>query len=367
MSTQDPYIGLQILDGQFKIVERIGAGGMGSVYKAEQPDMNRFVAVKLLHRKLTDRKDITARFRREARALSHLTHPNTVRVLLYDELPDGVLCIVMEYLDGKNLHQLVKREGPLPMHRAIPIMVQACGALDEAHKAGIIHRDLKPENIFVTTHGRIKDFAKVLDFGLAKVTAKEMRPGSVALTQEGMIFGTPEFMSPEQAQGKVLTPASDVYSLATILFEALTGKLPFEANTPMEFLKKQVMAAPMLLNEASASKFPKELESILDRALAKAPESRFASAEEFGAAIQAVHLAHKPASVAPPPVSGSMPVPGSMPAANMDSRAPTAMAPRGETPLPPVPKRPINSKVPIAIAFVLGIVAAIVLMKVLGN
>jgi len=159
--------------------------------------MNRMVAGKIPHPKLANRKDLVSRFRREARAMSHLTHPNTVKVLLYGELEDGSLYIVMEYLEGKNLNQSVRKEGPMAAERAVPIMIQVCGALQEAHTQGIVHRDLKPENIFLSTNGGLRDFPKVLDFGLAKVTERELRPGSVMLTQEGMVFGTPEFMSPE--------------------------------------------------------------------------------------------------------------------------------------------------------------------------
>ena len=209
---------------------------MGAVYKASQPAMNRMVGVKILHPKLANRKDLVSRFRREARAMSHLTHPNTVKVFLYGELDDGSLYIVMEFLEGKNLNQTVRAEGPFPIERALAVIIQVCGALEEAHRAGIVHRDLKPENIFLCQSGGLKDFPKVLDFGLAKVTEREMRPGSIILTQEGMVFGTPEFMSPEQAQGKTLTPASDQYSLAVILYEVLTGKLPFEAKSAMDFL-----------------------------------------------------------------------------------------------------------------------------------
>jgi serine/threonine protein kinase len=240
MPPQDPYIGQEILNGQFKILQRIGTGGMGSVYKASQPEMNRMVAVKILHTKLTDRKDLASRFRREARALSHLSHPNTVKVMMYGELDNGALYIVMEYLEGRNLHQIIKREGPMPLERAIPVLLQVCGALQEAHELGIVHRDIKPENIFLTKSAGMEDFAKVLDFGLAKVTERELRPGSIMLTQEGMVFGTPEFMSPEQAQGLVLDARSDIYSLAVILYEALTGKLPFEGKTPMEYIQLHV-------------------------------------------------------------------------------------------------------------------------------
>src|SRR5919206_66668 len=163
MRPQDPFIGRDILNGQFQILQKIGSGGMGSVYKALQPAMNRMVAVKILHPKLASRKDLVSRFRREARAMSHLTHPNTVKVYLYGELEDGSLYIVMEYLEGKNLNQTVRSEGPMSIERGLPILIQACNALDEAHRAGIIHRDLKPENIFVTSQGGMKDFAKVLE------------------------------------------------------------------------------------------------------------------------------------------------------------------------------------------------------------
>ncbi len=287
MPAADPNIGRDLLGGQFQILQKIGSGGMGSVYKAAQPAMNRMVAVKILHPKLANRKDLVSRFRREARAMSHLTHPNTVKVLLYGELEDGSLYIVMEYLEGKNLNQVVRKEGPLPVERAIPILIQVCGALQEAHMQGIVHRDLKPENIFLSTNGGLKDYPKVLDFGLAKVTERELRPGSVMLTQEGMVFGTPEFMSPEQAQGKVLDARSDIYSLATILYEVLTGKLPFEARTPMEYIQHHVTRSPIPLDERVPGKqFPPGLALVLGKALEKRPEDRFESAAEFADALK---------------------------------------------------------------------------------
>ena len=190
--------------------------------------------------------------------MSQLTHPHTVKVFMYGELEDdGSLYIVMEMLEGKNLNQTVRREGPLPVERAIPILTNVCGALQEAHDIGIVHRDLKPENIFLCKQGGLTDYAKVLDFGLAKVTEQQMRPGSIILTQEGMVFGTPEFMSPEQAQGQTLDARSDIYSLAIILYEALTGKLPFHAKTPMEYIQKHVMQTPIPLGERVEGKtFP---------------------------------------------------------------------------------------------------------------
>jgi eukaryotic-like serine/threonine-protein kinase len=290
MSVEDPLIGTAILDGQFKILRKIGAGGMGAVYMAEQTDMNRHVAIKVLHSRLLERKDIAARFRREARAISHLTHPNTVRVFLYGELPDGSLYIIMEYLEGMNLNQAAKRGGPMAPERAVRILAQACRSLDEAHRAGMIHRDLKPENIFLCHQGGIEDFAKVLDFGLAKVTEREMRPDSVEYTKEGMVFGTPEFMSPEQSLGKPLSPASDVYALGIILYEVLTGKLPFDAKAPLEYLQAHATRSPIPINErVPGLEVPESLWFVIEKALQKPAEARQQSAallaDELEAAI----------------------------------------------------------------------------------
>jgi eukaryotic-like serine/threonine-protein kinase len=287
MAAQDPNIGRDLLDGQFQILQKIGSGGMGSVYKAAQPAMNRMVAVKILHPKLTNRKDLVSRFRREARAMSHLTHPNTVKVFLYGDLDDGSLYIVMEYLEGKNLNQVVRKEGPMAVERAVPVLIQVCGALQEAHLQGIIHRDLKPENIFLSTNGGLRDYPKVLDFGLAKVTERELRPGSIMLTQEGMVFGTPEFMSPEQAQGKPLDARSDIYSLAVILYEVLTGKLPFDARTPMEYIQMHVTRPPIPIDErVPGRRFPDGFDAMITKALEKRPEDRYSSAADFAQALK---------------------------------------------------------------------------------
>ncbi len=315
MRSQDPFIGRDILNGQFQILQKIGSGGMGSVYKALQPDMNRMVAVKILHPKLNTRKDLVSRFRREARSMSQLSHPNTTKVFLYGELDDGSLYIVMEYLDGKNLNQTVRNDGPFSIERALPILIAVSGALDEAHRAGIIHRDLKPENIFLVQSMSQRDYPKVLDFGLAKVGERQMRPGSVILTQEGMVFGTPEFMSPEQAQGKTPVPGSDIYALAVILYEVLTGKLPFDAKSPMDFIHLHVTTQPIPLNQRVPGKtFPPMLEAVVSKALQKRSEDRYASAAEFANALQTVlqeqglpaHLRSSSQMVAAQPANQSM-------------------------------------------------------------
>lgn len=288
MQAPDPFLQREILNGEFRILDKIGTGGMGSVYRASQPAMARMVAIKILHPQLALRKDLISRFRREARAMSQLTHPNTVKVFMYGQLEgDNSLYIVMEHLEGQNLSRIVKREGPLTVPRAIAILTQVCGALQEAHDKGIVHRDLKPENIFLCRNGGINDYPKVLDFGLAKITETEMRPGSIQLTQEGMVFGTPEFMSPEQAQGKILDHRSDIYSLAVILYEALTTKLPFRAQTPMDYLQKHVLEAPIPLDARVANLvFPPGLGAVINRALAKQREQRYASANEFADALR---------------------------------------------------------------------------------
>jgi eukaryotic-like serine/threonine-protein kinase len=377
MRPVDPFIGRDILDGQFKILQKIGSGGMGSVYKAHQPAMNRMVGVKILHPKLANRKDLVSRFRREARAMSHLAHPNTTKVFLYGELDDGSLYIVMEFLAGKNLNQTVRAEGPFDVKRALPILIQVCGALDEAHKVGIIHRDMKPENIFLCQQAGLKDYAKVLDFGLAKVTEREMRPGSLILTQEGMVFGTPEFMSPEQAQGAVLTPASDIYSLAVILYEALTGKLPYEAKSPLEYIQAHVAKKPIGLEERIPGKqFPPLLTTIMDRALAKKPEDRFQTAAEFALAMQAVldgrtELPESPAGATSPlastvkPALGNAPTSPRPPPVSSKVQAPQATSPAAPA-LPPRGRRLRWGTLATiaAVCLILGAAIAVAAMRV---
>jgi eukaryotic-like serine/threonine-protein kinase len=293
----DPNLGREIAN-QFRILEKIGAGGMGAVYKAEQPDMRRYVAIKILHPRYLSRTDLVSRFRREARAMSHLAHPNTAKVFLYGQLEDGACYFAMEHLEGRNLAQTVRVEGPMEPARAIHVMVQVCGALEEAHTKGIVHRDLKPENIFLTNLGGITDFPKVLDFGLAKVTEREMRPGSLILTQEGMVFGTPEFMSPEQARGEKLDGRSDIYSLGVIMYELVTGKLPFEAAQPMEFIQKHIREAPIPIQQRAPGRlFPPGLWEAIEKALAKRPDERFQSANELAQALRDV--VQRPRSGAP--------------------------------------------------------------------
>jgi serine/threonine-protein kinase len=286
--------------------------------------------------------------------MAQLSHPNTVKVFTYGELDDGGLYIVMEFLEGRNLNRTVKRGGPLPLERAIPILIQVCGALQEAHEHGIIHRDLKPENIFLCKQMGIDDYPKVLDFGLAKVTEQQMRPGSVNLTQEGMVFGTPEFMSPEQAQGQTLDPTSDIYSLAVILYEALTGKLPFDAKSPMDFIQKHVVERPIPLNErVPGLRFPKVLEGVIEKALAKTPSARYQSAIEFAAALRPLS---SEVSAVVDSIFQMTPAPAR---AGSASGASAAAARSG-------PSFQLLAAVAVG-CLVLGVVLAIVIMKAIGK
>ena len=391
MRPQDPFIGRDILNGSFRILQKIGSGGMGAVYKAMELQNSRMVGVKILHPKLANRKDLVSRFGREARALSQLSHPNTVRVFLYGELEDGALYIIMELLEGKNLNQTVRSEGPFPIGRALPILIQACGALDEAHKAGIIHRDLKPENIFLVQSGAVRDFPKLLDFGLAKVGERQMRPGSVILTQEGMVFGTPEFMSPEQAQGKTLAPASDVYSLAVILYEVLTGKLPFEAKSAMDFIQMHVTGKPIPLNQRVAGmSFPPLLEQV-DGPRARQARTRTASRARRTSrsrcrrcyrARPALPPGAFASSAQPLPVTAPTPPLGHAPAyahAPATAPAPSPAAPYGAAVLAANPHRAMGLAAPqrkinipllvaVGIGFLLiGVGLAVSLMKLAGR
>jgi serine/threonine-protein kinase len=353
----DPFIGREILNGEFRILQKIGSGGMGSVYKAEQPGMDRMVAIKILHPKLTNRQDLASRFRREARAMAQLSHPNTVKVFTYGELEDGSLYIVMEFLEGRNMNRAVKRGGPMVSERAVTILIQVCGALQEAHSAGIIHRDLKPENIFLCKQMGVDDYPKVLDFGLAKVTEQQMRPGSVNLTQEGMVFGTPEFMSPEQAQGKPLEATSDIYSLAVILYEALTGKLPFDAKNPVEFIQKHVVEKPIPLDSrVPGVTFPSGLGDAIGVALSKEPGDRYQSAIEFAAALRpfsgpAGTLVDGIFQLTPAPASVVNSVPRSAPRAAVPASSPSY----------------VLLATVAAVCLVVGVVLAVVMMKVLGK
>ncbi len=291
MTQDDPNIGRQLLGGQFQIVEKIGSGRVAAVYKAVQPAMNRMVAIKIPHPWHIKREDIMSRLRREARAMSHLTHPNTGKVFFYGELEDHTPYIVMELLEGEHLAQVVQESGPLPGERAIPIVIQVCGALEEAHRQGIFHRDLKPDDIVLTSVGGLTDFPKLIDFGLAKVTKREIGSQSHFATANSATAGSAipssiAYASPEQLTDAGIDARSDIYSLAVILYEMLTGKLPHDASTVSEYALLTVASMPIPLNERVRGKtFSRKLDIAIAKALERHPEDRYASAADFADAL----------------------------------------------------------------------------------
>ncbi len=375
MRPEDPFIGRDILNGQFQILQKIGSGGMGAVYKALQPDMNRMVGVKILHPKLANRKDLVSRFRREARAMSQLTHPNTVKVFLYGELDDGSLYIIMEFLEGKNLNQTVRAEGPFPLERALPILIAGVrrarrGAQGRHHPPGLEAGEHLPR----ASSDALHDYPKVLDFGLAKVGERQMRPGSIILTQEGMVFGTPEFMSPEQAQGKTADARERRLLARRHPLRGAHGQAPLRREERDGFhpAPRHRQAHPAQPARPRTD-LPAVLEQILDRALAKRAEDRFSSAAELAVALQAVlqgatalppQLVETGKAVARPGPQGHRPE--ALPATSRPSP--------GQSPSPPVVARPIAARpgsrnsllllLGVAAAFLLiGIGLAVVLMK----
>lgn len=277
---KDPLIG-RTFDGKYRLDERLGEGGMGTVYRATHLLIDRPVAVKVLNPRWVEDEAAQERFRREARAAGRLQHTNAVAVTDFGRTEDNYVYIVMELLEGRSLREVLAREAPLDAARAVSMMLQISAAVAAAHEEGIIHRDLKPGNIFIVQRKHAPPVVKVLDFGIAKVAtdaADESDP--VTLTQLGVMIGTPRYMSPEQCDGVKLTPASDVYSLGIILYEMLTGSTPFNGTTPLAIALKQSSETPRAPRELVPT-IPLPLQKVVLHALAKKPEDRPADAGEF--------------------------------------------------------------------------------------
>jgi eukaryotic-like serine/threonine-protein kinase len=284
-----------VIDGRYEVLSRIGTGGMGDVYLARDQLLGRQVAVKLLHHRFAEDQEFVERFRREASSAASLSHPNVVAVFDRGEW-DGTYYIAMEYLPGRSLKAVVRERGPLDPTTAIDIVIQILHAARFAHRRGVIHRDLKPHNVILDEEGR----AKVTDFGIARAGASDM-------TLTGSIMGTAQYLSPEQAQGHAVSAASDIYAVGIVLYELLTGVVPFDGETAVTIALKQVSAVPpapsALLRggggggagtvggaHPSLEAIPPELDAIVLCALAKDPAERFADAEEFIVALE--HVRH---------------------------------------------------------------------------
>jgi eukaryotic-like serine/threonine-protein kinase len=277
-----------VLADRYRVLKKLGEGGMGSVYLAEHTTINKKLAIKVLSHEYSHKQDLVDRFLQEARAASMIDQENVVEINDFGSTPTGSVFFVMEYLAGEDLSDTIKTVGPMPWARVKPIMLQICAALEAAHAAGIIHRDMKPENCFRISRRGNEDFIKVLDFGIAKVTSDE-GDGGRALTRTGMIFGTPEYMSPEQAKGERVDHRVDVYAVGVILYELLTGRVPFTADTFMGILTQHMFEAPPAPSTVvpTAGILP-EAEAIILKALQKDREYRFQSMAELAEAIRAV-------------------------------------------------------------------------------
>ncbi|MGH7435702.1 MAG: protein kinase domain-containing protein, partial [Polyangiaceae bacterium] len=278
----DPLIG-KTLPGGFLILELIGIGGMGRVYRAEQTTLGRTVAVKIIHPHLVGEENAAARFITEARAASRLNHPNSVGIIDFGKTADGQLYLVMEYLRGRDLARVTYEDGALPFRRIVDVLRQTLAALAEAHREDIIHRDLKPENIIVEPVRSGGDFVKVVDFGLAKMRVETQAPG---ITSPGIVCGTPEYMSPEQARGDPLDARSDLYAVGVIMYQLLTGRLPFEAESPTQVVLAHLSVPPTDPREMAPDRqIPQPLADLALRALAKATKDRPQDADAFSAEL----------------------------------------------------------------------------------
>jgi serine/threonine protein kinase len=285
-----------LIVGQYEVIQTLGAGGMGCVYKCLDQATNRVVAIKLLPADRTGDSSSTQRFQREAQAIAKLEHPNLVRLLSFSTIDDGTPYLIMEYVDGVSLEQILKEKGTLSNARAIRIASLICDALGYAHSQGVIHRDLKPSNIIVQRLDDGSESIKIVDFGIAKVLGTDLP----STTGTGEIFGSPTYMSPEQAQGKGVTERTDQYSLGCLLFEALTGVPPFVADSAINVLVQHLQTEAPTLKEASLGKCmaPLEVENCVARLLKKDPNRRYASMAAVKEALTDNTGAQKSASTA---------------------------------------------------------------------
>ncbi len=359
----DPKVGM-VLQDRYRIVRKIGEGGMGAVYEGEHVLIKRRVAIKCLHSQFATNPEIVARFHREALAATSIGHQNIIEVTDMGRFDDGSVFMVLEFLLGRDWSDDIDNHGAQPLQKTLHILDQVCDALAAAHAKGIIHRDLKPENIFLIERGSDPDFVKVLDFGISKF--KDSAGGGKGMTQTGTTLGTPYYMAPEQAQGKKdIDNRADIYSLGVILFQALTGQYPFDDESyPMLVLKICTEPPPPL--RMYRPDLPEELELLIAKLLAKNPNERFADCASLKAALQqfrAIQDTPEVAADAPSTanmqsslLTGAAQSQGDVPAQS-GIRPPATAAHESA---PEVPIAPPSSKVPL-------IIAAVVVLLALGG
>ena len=278
----------KVVDGRYRVLEVIGRGGMGVVYRVEHLRMGKIAAMKVLHRDLVSDPEVVLRFEHEAAAVSRLHHPHTVQVFDFGTAGTAMY-LIMELVRGLDMAHIIRRDGPMPWSRAAPLLAQICGALQEAHELGIVHRDLKPENVLITRTTGGRDYAKVLDFGLAKL---DQPAAPTTATDRQQIVGTPYFMSPEQIRGDDVDARSDIYSFGALMFELLTGEHLFTGSTAVGVLTKHLTVDP----DAPSTRAPRmgidpQVDQLCLRALAKDAAGRWQSAAQLGEAIEEVYAA----------------------------------------------------------------------------
>ena len=301
---QEDMVG-KIIAEKYEMLEVIGGGGMGLIYKAKHILMKRIVAIKMMHPQYVSSASNLKRFQQEAQAASALSHPNILAVFDFGLTPSGAPFLVMDFLEGTNLAEVLDEFGLLGAERATNIFAQACSGLAHAHSKGVIHRDLKPGNIMLTEFDKRKDFVKIVDFGIAKVLPTG--EGEAAhLTQTGEVFGSPLYMSPEQCRGRNLDIRSDIYSLGCVMYRTLTGSSPFFGQDPMECMYKQVNEVPNKFFDTNPdTKIPEALEAIVFKCLAKEPAERYQTMNELKDALLEFGL-DTPGVMLDPEVLGSL-------------------------------------------------------------
>ncbi len=292
-------LGLVISD-RYRIEKLLGEGGMGAVYQAEHTLMRKRVAIKVLHAEMSRMREVVARFEREAMAAAHIDHPNVAAATDFGKLDDGSFFLVLEFIEGVSLRQLVS-QGRLPLARAIHVTRQIANALVRAHALGIVHRDLKPENVMLVDRDGDPDFVKVLDFGIAKVpvgeiaeagnTSRQSDSAQPVLTQAGMVYGTPEYMAPEQALGNPVDARADIYALGVMFYEMLTGARPFDAESKVKILGMHVTApVPSMTERAPEANIPPEIEALVRKLLAKEADERVQDPKELLESLQSISI-----------------------------------------------------------------------------
>ena len=334
---KDAEIGA-VIDDRYRLIERIGLGGMGAVYKAEHVGMGRVVAVKLLRPEMGGRQDAIDRFTREAQASARVAHKNVCAVSDFGVRADGALYLVMEYLRGETLRERLDKVGRLPWQHAVGIARHVARGLSHAHAQGVVHRDVKPENVFLVVDDDDPDFAKLLDFGIAR----SLENDDARVTQAGFVVGTPAYLSPEQALGGTVDHRCDIYSLCIVLYEMICGRTPFGDRPPVAMLTAHaVVDVPPFAEVAPDVEVPPAVEELVRRGLAKEKEGRFATADEMTAALDTVRgvtprfttagMAAQRVSTERPVAYAFTPMPGPAPTGSQPEITPVAPATTGQT------------------------------------